>query len=113
MNTSTPGTDSPPFDQALADSYIGKYILVGLTFVDHTGTERRRQQLHGVIERASRDGIVVSLRGAHQGRSWTMPPDLGAISQAEPGVYRLRTTGEQIENPDLLASWRIEEPQNH
>lgn len=43
------GDNKPPeFDQVLADSYVGKYILVGVTYLDHTGKELERVQFHGV-----------------------------------------------------------------
>jgi hypothetical protein len=107
------GAGPPDFDQALADSYVGRYILVGITYVDHADRELRWQQLHGVIERASPEGIRISLRGAHEGTSWTMPPDIGAISAAKPGTYTLHSTGEKVENPDLLATWKVKEPLKH
>jgi hypothetical protein len=101
------------FDQELADSYVGKYILVGITYTDHAGKELRVQQLHGVILRASLEGILISLRGVRQGQEWNMPPDTRSISYAKHGTYRLRETGEEIENPDLVASWILQEPQKH
>jgi hypothetical protein len=100
----------PPFDRQIADSYLGKYILVGITYLDHEGNETRRMQLHGVVEKAGPDGITVTLRGVHEGESWTMPPDPRAISAADTGSYTLHSTGESIENPDLLATWTIQEP---
>ena len=89
---------------------MGKYILVGITYLDSNGNATRQTQLHGVVEKATPDGITISLRGSHAGESWCMPPDLRAISEASPGTYRLRDTGEQIENPDLLTTWTIQEP---
>jgi hypothetical protein len=83
---------------------------VGLTFLDHEGKEIRRTQIHGVIEEAAPDGIRIRLRGVHDGQSWTMPPDLRAISAARPGIYTLHETGERVENPDLLTKWRFQEP---
>jgi hypothetical protein len=100
----------PPFDQRIADGYLGKYILVGLTYLDHEGKEIRRVQLHGVIEKAALDGIKIRLHGQHDAQSWTMPPDLRAIRPARPGIYTLHGTGERVENPDLLATWTIHKP---
>ncbi|HZF36450.1 MAG TPA: hypothetical protein VE914_21840 [Candidatus Angelobacter sp.] len=99
-----------PFDDELAASYVGKYILVGLTFLDPYGQECRQQQLHGVIQSASRDGILIDLRGAHAGQTWNMPPALDAIRPAEPGCYTLHETDEIVDDPDLLASWTIRKP---
>jgi hypothetical protein len=100
----------PPFDQQIADGYLGKYILVGLTYVDHEGNQTGKVQLHGVVEKAAPDGITIRLRGARDGQSWNMPPDFGAISAAAPGIYTLHDTGERVENPDLLAAWTIHDP---
>jgi hypothetical protein len=98
------------FDDELAASYVGKYILIGLTFLDPYGRESRRQQLHGVIQSVSRDGILIELHGAHAGQTWNMPPALEAIRPAEPGRYTLHATEEVIDDPDLLASWTIRKP---
>ena len=100
----------PEFDQARADTYVGKYILVGITYFDHSGKEIRRQQLHGVIDSASPNGINISLRGSRSGQTWNMPPVLDVILVAKPGKYSLHETGETVEDPDLLATWDITEP---
>lgn len=100
--TSTPDSS---FDEALAASYVGKYILVGITYLDHSGKELRRQQLHGIIQSASRSGILIALKGPHEGETWNMPPDLRCIQRAKPGHYRLQATNETIDDPDLLATW--------
>lgn len=100
----------PPFDEALAASYVGKYILVGITYLDHAGRELRQQQLHGIIESAARDGVRIALKGVRDGESWNMPPNLRSIRPASAGRYRLRTTGETVSDPELLATWTVTEP---
>ena len=100
----------PPFDHVLAATYVGKYILVGLTYLDHDGSLLRRQQLHGRITSAAPDGILIELAGQHAGNSWNMPPFLHVIRKADPGVYELEETGERVEDPDLLATWSITRP---
>ena len=39
-----------------------------------------------------------------------MPPMLSAIRPAEPGTYQLQMSGEEVEDPDLLASWTMQAP---
>lgn len=108
------GDNHPPeFDQALADSYIGRYILVGVTYLDHTGKEIERAQFHGVVEAASPDGIRIALRGNRDGEHWVMPPDLSSVTAARPGQYSLHSTGEVVEYPDLLATWTVTKPYEH
>ena len=90
MSDLTDRTAPPPFDQALADSYVGKIILVGITYLDHLGRDLRRQQLHGVIRAGEfPKAILISLRGAYQGNSWNVPRALEAIRPAKPGIYTL------------------------
>lgn len=104
---------SPDFDQELADTYVGKYILVGVTYFDPSGKEIEHVQMHGIIESASPDGLQIALRGTREGESWIMPPMLEPISPAKPGKYKLRSTGEVIEDPELLATWNVEKPVEH
>jgi hypothetical protein len=103
----------PEFDQDLADTYVGKSILIGITHFDHTGNEISREQMYGVVEAASPDGIGIALRGTRSGESWVMPPVLESISPAKLGEYRLRSTGEVVTDPDLLATWSVTEPIKH
>ena len=92
----------------------GKTILLGLTFADSEGNVIERVQRHGVVESASGErGITARLIGPGQpwdGELYSLPPDLDAVSEAAPGAYRLRSTGETIVDPDLLASWEIRSP---
>jgi hypothetical protein len=110
MTRSKKDMERPSFDEKLAASYVGKYILVGLTYLDHKGKELRRQQMHGVITSATTKGIAIALHGAYEGQSWNMPPDLSAIYPAKAGTYKLHMTGEEIETPDLLSTWTITKP---
>ena len=105
------GSSAHEFDSAAADIYLGKYILIGVTYVDSAGQVEDSVQMHGVVEAASRDGIKVSLKGERDGQSWTMPADPSAISPAQPGRYQLPETGEIIENPDFVCTWMVQKPQ--
>ena len=107
MTDSHESSEQPDFDEERAAFYVGKYILIGLTYLDHEGNELRTDQRHGVITSANRDTIEISLRGVHEEQSWRLPPDLGAIFIADPGIYKLRATNEVVENPDLIANWTI------
>ena len=54
-------------DNAAADVYLGKYILVGVTYVDQAGQVEHSVQMHGVVESASQDGITIALKGERDG----------------------------------------------
>ncbi len=101
------------FDKSIGDGYLGKYILVDITYRDAQGKELRREQLHGDIKSATADGILIALRGKKEGETWNMPPSLEAMVPAKSGSYTLETTGEVIEDPDFIVTWSLTEPQKH
>lgn len=93
---------------------VGKHILIGITLLDNDRNENCKVQMHGVIEYANRKkGIGVRLEGKtvppplkldDQGL-FCLPPELSAIEVASKGVYKLKTTGEEVIDPDLLTTW--------
>ena len=99
------------FDPNKAKELIGKYILVGVTYLGSNGDLESQQQLHGIIIKASEDeGILLQLAGEYEGESWNMPPDTSSISVADPGEYNLKSTGEVVSNPDFLCRWEVHRP---
>ena len=95
-------------DDAKAARLIGKHALVGLTYLNADGTLREQVQLHGRITAVDETMITMRLHGSDE--EFTLPPDFRRFEPAQPGEYRLRTTGEVVVNPDLLASWTITAP---
>ena len=89
--------------------FLGKHLLVGLTYQDHQGDIKSKQQIHGIITRINEsEGIVIEqLNGEGE---FTLPPDLDSLSEASPGEYHLRSTGEVVVDPDFLAQWTITAP---
>jgi len=101
--------DESPFDQERANELIGKTALVGLTYFNADGSERDRIQVFGEI--VAFDETIVTMKLAGSGKEFTLPPMLDAFEEAEPGEYRLRSTGEVIVDPDLLSKWTIRAPE--
>ncbi|MCB2201393.1 hypothetical protein KQH51_01530 [bacterium] len=102
-----PGDDA--FDEKRAQDMVGKEMLVGLTICDHEDNFLRQEQFCGTVIRANRkDGVVLFRRDT--GKEYKLPPDLQSVKDAPPGTYRLRSTGEEIENPDLISTWVVHEP---
>lgn len=111
MNQSNVEKRMPRFDGKLTQSMVGKRVLIGLTYYDHMGTVVEQKQMHGTIISASaRDGFAIELKGMDQGKIYWLPPDPAAFHEAEPGEYRLRSTGEVVTDPDLLCTWEIHKP---
>lgn len=98
-------TTQHSFDQARANSYIGKSILIGLHIYEQGATTPAQEQMYGIITHASPQGIKVALRGQNEGDMLNMPPSLDDIEVATPGTYLLGD--ERVEDPDFMASWAI------
>src|SRR5579863_349524 len=91
-------------DAALADSLLGKHVLIGITHFDAGGKIVRQKQVHGVVVAATaEDGILFQLRGSRTGTEFRLPPDTRGFVRAKPGEYRLKGTGERNQPAALLA----------
>lgn len=90
------------------EKYIGKHLLLGLTYVDCEGAVTEQVQMHGVIARIDDKGIFVD-RADGDGE-FSLPPDVASLTPAAPGEYRLRSTGEVVVDPDFVSSWTINAP---
>lgn len=100
------GEDVPMLNTTLAEYYTGKHILVGLTYKDSAGRVTEQLQFDGHIARINeQEGIVIFRRDT--GREFTLPAELASLRPAAPGEYRLRSTGEVVRDPDVLATWTI------
>ena len=64
------------FDDKIAQQILGKYILVGITYLDSNGELESQSQLHGRVKKVSEtEGILIDLRGVHEGEEWNMLPN--------------------------------------
>jgi hypothetical protein len=105
-----PEIDDPShFSREQAWEIYGKHFLVGETYLDALGGVLERRQFHGKVIRVNpREGIVLQLPN---GEERTLPPDFRGIKAADPGEYRLRSSGEVIVDPDYTCSYTITRPQ--
>ena len=96
------------WDEHKAATLVGKYALVGVTYVDADGSVRKQIQIHGRITAVAETAVTMLLNGSEE--VFTLPPILAAFEPAQPGEFRLRSTGEVVVNPDLLASFTATAP---
>lgn len=89
-----------PFDWS---KLFGRHAVVGLTFVDDDSVVNQ-EQLHGDLVRVEDHVLILKLS---DGREYGLPLDPRAIELAPPGLYRFRSTGEVVENPDLMITFTI------
>lgn len=105
------GLQPLPWDERLAARLPGKYVIVGLRYVGLNGAPDRLEQKHGVIAKADRrEGIAIELQGSERGEFHWMPPQTSILQRAKPGTYRLKESGDVIEDPDYLATWVVTPP---
>lgn len=83
----------------------GKIILIGLTFVDQNGEIIERYQTHGKVARLSVDGFFKIIR--EDNSVFRIPYLRNTIKRAKHGSYREKSTGETIENPDFIMTWKV------
>jgi len=88
------------------DEYVGKHLLVSLTYVDVTGVVDHKVQFHGIITRINEAIIAVQRQDTDE--EFTLPADLSALKVAAKGEYRLKPSGGVVVNPDYLAVWTIQ-----
>ena len=99
----------PQLDESKAKDYVGKTVLIGVTYLDHEERQTGQQQWYGVIiEVSNAKGIVITLK--NDTNYCALPPDLSALRPAKPGEHRLRATGEVITDPDFLTTWTSRAP---
>lgn len=104
------GDPDPNFDEEMAQGFVGKYLLVGITRVTNDGEVISQEQLHGVIIAVTAHGLDIELKGVNEGTVWRMPPFLDELDPAKPGIYTLQSTGEVVEDPDFVFSVTIKKP---
>lgn len=102
--------DLPVLDESNADQYIGKVVLVGVTYENAQGEIVQMRQWAGVIRTYSnQQGIQVDLYDAEE--KCSLPPFPDLLEPAEPGIYRLRSTGRVVERPDYFANLTCTAPE--
>lgn len=86
-------------------SLIDKVLLIGITLLDENEELIEQTQVYGPIIRVNSEGIVILRNGTET--EFTIPPDFDHVSEARPGEYRLRSTGEVVTDPDYISSWTV------
>ncbi len=98
--------DGDFWDGDFARKMLGKTMLVGMTYADPQGD--RVEQFYGqIVSVDPKQGVCMQLAGSRSGEVFRLPPDVRNVWPATPGSYKLRSTGEIVENPDYTATWTI------
>jgi len=91
------------------DGYVGKHLLMSLTYLNASGEVDHKSQRHGIITRINEAVIAVDLQDT--GEEFTLPADLSALTVAAEGEYRLKPSGTVVVDPDYLVVYTIGKPE--
>ena len=91
------------------DEYVGKRLLMSLTYLNTADAVDHKVQLHGIITRINEAIIAVTLQDT--GEEFTLPADMSALTAAPEGEYRLKPSGDIVIDPDYLVVYTIGKPE--
>ena len=101
----------PGWDEEVALDLMGSLVLVGITHLSHDEKVIRQEQFFGrVVVANQREGICLELEGSRDGEHYWLPPTIEPYERAKPGLYTLRSTNEEVSDPDYLITWVLTEP---
>ena len=96
------------WDDRKAEWLVGKIALVGVTTLSSTNGVVSQLQYFGVIKSVKKGKfITIACEGTCKGQTMTLPPDTSIFAQGANAKYRLRSTGEEVDSPDVVASWTV------
>ena len=85
--------------------YLGKCLLIGITFLDGSDKVIEQFQTYGPIVAVNDHGIVIEKTDGSG--TFKIPPDTSSLKPARRGQYRLRATGEILDDPDFISTWTV------
>lgn len=91
-------------EQITFDCLLNKKILVGVTYYTKDNALIERKQFWGTVISSDEKGVIIKLPN---GDITSLPPDLRSTTFAQPGEYRLQSTGEIVVDPDFLSVWNV------
>jgi hypothetical protein len=97
---------APPFWHERAKRMVGRTVFVGKT-ISQGEREPERIQFFGPIESAD-EKRGFAIRRSDNGQLEWLPPDLRAFQPADPGVYTLSSTGDDVYAPDYVSTWTVD-----
>ena len=88
--------------------FVGKRILVGLTYLNANGDVQEQVQLHGLISCVGEH--TLTFEKADGSGQFAIPFD-GQLTAADPeAIYTQRCTGETVSGVNFIASFTIHSP---
>jgi hypothetical protein len=95
------------WENAQAD-LIGRTTLIELQHVDARGKHLLLEHAFGTVVSAdSKNGIFIDCLGIRSGTQLALPGEIENFHAARPGLYKLETTGEEVQDPDFFSTWTI------
>lgn len=90
------------------EKMVGRTTTVELKHVDATGKTLFYEHTFGTIVSVDKaDGVWIDCMGVRTGTKLALPGYLTNFMEAPAGMYRMQTTGEEVENPDFVSTWTL------
>ena len=86
----------------IAEPEIGRRVIVCLVYTDDQEQITRSEQYYGSISRVTRHNVFISTSTGKEIRILST-----YFMYAPGGAYKLRSSGEIVRNPDMIASWSV------
>jgi hypothetical protein len=86
------------------EKFISKVFLIGINFLDEKENLIEQYQTHGILEKIENHIMHIH---REDNSHYYLPFDETSIQVAKPGIYKERSTGIEVENPDFLVQWSV------
>jgi hypothetical protein len=94
----------PDPDPERVQQFLGRTLLIGVSYQSHDGQLLERKQFFGPITEITRKrGIVI--HDEITDADCCLPPDLEQLHPAKKGNYTLKASGRVITDPDYTTQW--------
>jgi hypothetical protein len=92
-----------------ADRLVGTTTVVEIQHYDAVGALLRHEHVWGQVTSADqKNGIRIMVGGrTFAGKLMVLPAQLDSFTKPAPGIYRLRSTGEEVTDPHWFTTWMV------
>jgi hypothetical protein len=93
----------------VGERVVGSITVVEIQHYDALGNFLRHDHVWGQVTSADvKNGIRLIVGGrTYYGKLLVLPAQLESFTKPAPGIYRLRSTGEEVQDPNWFTTWMV------
>jgi hypothetical protein len=93
----------------VGERVVGSIVVVEIQHYDAIGNFVRHDHVWGQVTSADpKNGIRLMVGGrTFNGKLMVLPAQLGSFTKPARGVYRLKSTGEEVTDPNWFTTWTV------